>query len=92
MNTIYQNFDIKHIPDNEAHYFGLLESVISNVDNYCYFTITKTPHSYNFRISTSQSIVNPLVKQINMLNTASGIAADWAKSMKSGNIFWKIEI
>jgi hypothetical protein len=92
LEIIYKNFDKNHIPDNEAQYFLVLSSIIENIDKYCYFVITKNPDSYMFRISTSLRIVDPLIKQINAFNTASHIEAIYSKSIKSGNIFFKIPI
>lgn len=92
MEVIYKNFDKEHIPDNEAHYFNLLESVIASVDQYSTFVITKNPASYMFRLSTTQTVVDPLVTQINSLNSFLGLQADFSKSMKSGNIFWKVQL
>ena len=92
MTVSYRNFDKNHILDNELQYFMVLESIINNIDNHCYFTITRAPNSYNFRISTSMRIVDPIIKEINSFNTNSGIKAEFSKSMKSGNIFWKIQL
>jgi hypothetical protein len=93
MEITYKNFDKGHIPDNEAHYFDLIQSIIENVDKHSIFVITKNPRSYTFRLSTSISIVNPIVKQINIINTAYGLSdVEFSKSMKSGNLFWAIQI
>lgn len=91
METVYKNFDIHHIPDNEAQYFNILAAIIGNIDKFSYFVITKNPNSYTFRLSTSIPIVNPLIKQINMFNSSAGISAQFSKSMKSGNLFWSIQ-
>lgn len=92
MEILYKNFNKEHIPDNEAHYFDLLASIVENVDKFCYFVITRNPDSYTFRISTSSRIIEPLIKQLNIFNSASGIHTEYSKSIKSGNIFFKISL
>jgi len=93
MEILYKNFDKEHIPDNEAHYFDLIQSIIENVDKHSIFVITKNPKSYTFRLSTSISIVNSIITQINIINTACGISdVEFSKSMKSGNIFWQLQL
>lgn len=93
METLYKNFDKNHIPDNEAHYFDLIQSVIENVDKHSIFVITKNPMSYTFRLSTSTHVVNPIIKQINIINTTYGLSdVQFSKSMKSGNIFWQFQL
>lgn len=92
MDVIYKNFNKGHIPDNEAHYFDLVESVIASVDNYSTFVITRNPRTYTFRLSTSSRIVNPLIKQLNIINSAYSIQTNFSKSMKSGSLFWQIEL
>lgn len=92
MEILYKNFDVSHIPDNEAHYFELLASVVENVDDSGYFVIDKGPAFYTCRISTTQHVVNPLIKQINIFNTSYGLRVEYSKSIKTGNIFFKIPI
>lgn len=92
MEIVYKNFDIAHIPDNEAQYFNILSSIIGNIDQFSYFVITKNPNSYTFRLSTSIPIVNPIIKQINLFNNSAGVKAVFSKSMKNGSIFWQIQI
>ena len=92
MQIEYKNFDISHIPDNEAQYFNVLVNVIENIDKFSYFVITRNPKSYTFRLSTSIPIVNPIIKQINLANSAYGIHTEFSKSMKNGNLFWQIEL
>lgn len=93
MEVLYKNFDKNHIPDNEAHYFNLIQSIIENIDKHSTFVITKNPRSYTFRLSTSNTIVNPIIKQINIINTTYGLSdVEFSKSMKSGNIFWQLQI
>jgi len=53
MEILYKNFDKEHIPDNEAHYFDLIQSIIENVDKHSIFVITKNstilfPYLTNF--------------------------------------------
>lgn len=88
----YKNFTLNTLPDNEANYFNLLASVVENVDKHSYFVITKNPHDYSFRISTSSRIIEPLIKQINIFNNSSGITVNFSKSIKSGNVFFKIQL
>lgn len=90
MQVEYKNFDILHIPDNEAKYFGMLASIIENIDKFSYFVITKNPNSYTFRVSTSNKIVEPMIKQINYYNSCASIRTEFSKSIKGGNIFFKI--
>lgn len=88
----YKNFTLNHLPDNEANYFNLLASVVENVDKHSYFVITKNPKDYSFRISTSNRIIEPLIKQINIYNNSCRIKAEFSKSIKSGNIYFRISI
>lgn len=92
MKVEYKNFDLEHLPDNESRYFKLLEGVVESVDKFCYFVITRNPEYYSFRISTSQRIIDPLIKQINIFNTFNGLRVHYSKSIKSGNLFFKINL
>lgn len=91
MEISYKNFTKDHIPDNEAHYFDLLETLIDSMDSNSYFTIIKNPDDYTFRLSLSIRKIDHIISHINSLNNAWGIKADFSKSMRSGNIFWSIK-
>ncbi len=87
----YKDFSIERMPDNEAAYFRMLESVISSVEDAYYLSITKTPDSYKVRISLEDpEYVNSLVSQVNNLNNAMKIIVSWGKSIKAANIFFSI--
>jgi hypothetical protein len=93
MNISKRNFP-KIIRDNDDVYFMHLQGVIDSVDELCNMEITKTPHSYHFRIAPSVPIyLIPLLNEILKLNTIYGIHLDLSKSMKaSSTIAFDIEI
>lgn len=93
MQTNYINFNIEHIPDNEAMYFILLQNIIHSIDSYAYATFIKNPDSYIVRISLLKAgRTNDLVKQLNTYNNACNLKVSYGKSLKAGNIFFKIDI
>lgn len=91
--TTYGNFLLSHIPDNEVAYFTMLEGAISSVDRHYYLSITSTPTAYNIRITLSApEMVNSLILQLNTMNNALGIHLEYSKSVKKGNIFFKLNL
>lgn len=93
MQTNYINFNIEHIPDNEAMYFVLLQNIIHSIDSYAYVTFIKNPDSYIVRISLLKSgRTNDLVKQLNIFNSSMGLLVSYGKSLKAGNTFFKIDL
>lgn len=93
MQTNYINFNIEHIPDNEAMYFVLLQNIIHSIDSYAYVTFIKNPDSYIVRVSLLKAgRTDDLVKQLNMYNSSMGILVNYGKSLKAGNLFFKISL
>lgn len=93
MQTNYVNFNIEHIPDNEAMYFVLLQNIIHSIDSYAYITFIKNPDSYIVRISLLKSgRTNDLIKQLNYFNSACHLIVEYGKSLKAGNLFFKINL
>ena len=88
----------KHFPevisDNEEAYFSHLEGVICSVDELCSMEVTKTSHSYIFRIATSvpkynEMLLQELLKFHNLFN----IHLNMSKSIKSsGTIVFEINL
>ncbi len=80
--------------DNDAVYMLHLEGVISSVDELCSLEITKTPHSWHFRIAPSlPQYIELLLREILKLNNKFGIHLELSKSIKaSATITFDIEI
>jgi hypothetical protein len=72
------------ISDNDEVYLQNLIGVCDSVDELACMSISKTPHSMNFRIAPSTSqYLEPLLKEILKLNNMFGIRITMSKSMKS---------
>ena len=70
--------------DNEIAYFAHLEGVISSVDELSTLEITKTPHSYHFRLAPSLPMYNDmLLEEILKLHNMFKIRLNLSKSIKS---------
>ena len=82
------------IPDNEEIYFAHLEGVICSVDELCSMEVTKTSHSYIFRIATSLPKYNEmLLQEILNLHNLFNIRLNLSKSIKtSATIVFEIEL
>lgn len=78
----------KHFPevlhDNEETYLAHLQGVVDSVDELAIMEITKTPHSYIFRIATSLPKYNEtLLQEILKLHNLFNIHLEMSKSIKS---------
>ena len=70
--------------DNEIAYFAHLEGIISSVDELSTLEITKTPHSYHFRLAPSLPMYNDmLLEEILKFHNMFKIRLDLSKSIKS---------
>jgi hypothetical protein len=70
--------------DNELAYFAHLEGIISSVDELSTLEITKTPHSYHFRLAPSLPMYNEmLLEEILKFHNMFKIRLDLSKSIKS---------
>jgi len=70
--------------DNEIAYFAHLEGIISSVDELSTLEITKTPHSYHFRLASSLPMYNDmLLEEILKFHNMFKIRLDLSKSIKS---------
>jgi hypothetical protein len=70
--------------DNELAYFAHLEGVIASVDELSTLEITKTPHSYHFRLAASLPMYNDmLLEEILKFHNMFKIRLDLSKSIKS---------
>lgn len=80
--------------DNDELYFLHMEGVISSVDELCSIQITRTPHSYHFRIAPSlPKYIDVLIGEILKINTTYGIHLELSKSIKSSSVItFDIEI
>ncbi len=91
MNFICHNFQIEHIPDNDAAYFTMLRGAIDSVDNFYVLDVTKNPNGYSIRISLSTpNMENVLISQLNNLNNSLFLRVEYSKSVKKGNVFFQI--
>jgi hypothetical protein len=78
----------KHFPevmsDNDNTYFSHLFGIIESVDELCSMEITKTPHSYHFRIAASVPKYNPLLlEEVLKFHNMFKIKLNMSKSIKS---------
>jgi hypothetical protein len=82
------------IPDNDAVYLKYLIAIVESVDELCSMEITKTPHSYHFRIATSAPKYNDmLLQEILKLHNLFNIRLNLSKSIKtSATIVFDIEL
>lgn len=86
MEVVKRNFP-EIMSDNDMLYFMHLEGVITSVDELCSLQITKTPHSYHFRIAPSlPKYIEVLLREICKLNTTYGIRLELSKSIKSSSV------
>jgi len=70
--------------DNDAAYFQHFIGAVEAVDELCSMEITKTPHSYHFRIATSAPKYNDmLLQEILKLHNLFNIRLNLRKSIKS---------
>lgn len=83
-----------HIPDNDEHYFLLLEALINSIDDNSICIVTPTPSSYLFRISPSEPLyTTPLIHSLNEMHNKMNIRVEYSKSIKkTSNIVWKLDI
>ena len=79
--------------DNDEVYIDHLIGVVDSVDEWCSMEITKTEHSYNFRIAPSTTrYMEPILYEILAFNNMFGIHLDLSKSMKrNSTIAFNIE-
>ncbi len=72
------------IPDNEQHYYHLLEATISSVDEYANVIIAKQPSSLSVRISPSEAKLYPLLlSEVTQFHNLLGIRLILSKSIKN---------
>jgi hypothetical protein len=89
---------LKNLPrimlDNDIMYIEHLKGIINSVDEYSSMEITRTSHSYHFRVAPSVPMYSqPLLQEILKLNNVYGIQLDLSKSMRiSGTIDFQIEV
>ena len=70
--------------DNEIAYFAHLEGILSSVDELSTLEITKTPHSYHFRLAPSLPMYNELLlEEILKFHNMFKIRLNLSKSIKS---------
>jgi hypothetical protein len=84
----------KILLDNEAAYFAHMEGICNSVDELACMEITRTTHSYHFRIAPSIPLyAQSLLHEILKLNTIYGIQLDLSKSIRtSSTISFNIEL
>ena len=82
------------ITDNDEVFLQHLCGVIEATDELSCMEISRTPHSYHFRIAPSIPMyVEPLIHAIVRLNNMFNIRLDMSKSMKaSGTVTFDIHI
>jgi hypothetical protein len=81
---INKKFFPQVMQDNELAYFAHLEGIISSVDELSTLEITKTPHSYHFRLAASLPMYNELLlEEILKFHNMFKIRLDLSKSIKS---------
>jgi hypothetical protein len=81
---INKKFFPQVMQDNEIAYFAHLEGIISSVDELSTLEITKTPHSYHFRLAPSLPMYNEmLLQEILKFHNMFKIRLDLSKSIKS---------
>lgn len=80
--------------DNDELYLSHLSAVCDSIDELSSMEITKTSHSFNFRIAPSTpKYTQPLLHEILRLNTIYGIRLDLSKSIRaSSTITFNIEL
>lgn len=80
--------------DNDEAYLNHLIGIIDSIDEICSVEITKTPHSYHFRIAPSvPKYVEPILTEIITYNNLLGIRLEMSKSMKaSSTVTFDIEL
>ena len=81
---INKKFFPQVMQDNELAYFAHLEGIISSVDELSTLEITKTPHSYHFRLAPSLPMYNDmLLEEILKFHNMFKIRLNLSKSIKS---------
>ena len=81
---INKKFFPQVMQDNEIAYFAHLEGIISSVDELSTLEITKTPHSYHFRLAASLPMYNELLlEEILKFHNMFKIRLNLSKSIKS---------
>lgn len=92
MTIIKHGFAI--LLENELTYFAHLEGVISSVDELASVEVTKTAHSYVFRVSPSMPVyTQSLLRAILDFHSLLNLRLDLSKSIKkSSTISFSIEI
>ena len=80
--------------DNDEVYLYHFCGVVESIDELSSLEITKTPHSYHFRIAPSlPKYINPLIKEITKFSNLFGVRLEMSKSMKaSSTVTFDIEI
>jgi hypothetical protein len=92
--TVSKRFFPEVMPDNEIAYFAHLEGVINSVDELSSLEITKSPHSYHFRLAPSLPKYNEmLLEEILKLHNIFKIKLNLSKSIKaSATIVFEINL
>ena len=80
--------------DNDESYINHLIGIIDSVDEFSSMEITKTAHSFHFRIAPSLPLyIEPILYEILRFNNLFGIHLELSKSMKaSSTITFDIEL
>jgi len=84
----------KIMRDNDSLYVENLVGIIDSIDELSSLEITKTSHSFTFRIAPSvPRYAQPLLKEILKLNNIYGIRLNLGKSMRiTSTINFQIEL
>lgn len=81
---IVKKFFPSVIPENEAIYFASLQGVIESVDELSSIEITKTPHSYLFRLIPSiPRYTNMIIEELIAFHNLISVRLDMGKSIKT---------
>jgi hypothetical protein len=81
--TVRKGF-LRVLTDNEDTYFRHLNGIIDSVDELSTLEITKTPHSYHFRLAPSLPMYNEmLLEEILKFHNMFKIRLNLSKSIKS---------
>lgn len=83
METLFKNFP-QIIEDNEAKYYSALKGIIESIDYKASVLITRRITGVSVRIlPSSTGLINPIIAEVNKLNTMFGIRVEFSKSIKN---------
>lgn len=73
--------------DNDEVFIGYLCGIIESIDELSCLEISKTPHSYHFRIAPSiPKYINHIIREIIRFNNLYNIRLDFSKSIKTTSV------